>query len=419
MNPVHRLSRITKNDFQGEGFPSLCKRFGFEPRQLEQIRMVMPDREVTGLELWDVEWREHVEKAPPNAKAFALAQSIEHFTQLNAAPYLLEHKVAPLFFEYYPDGAIWFVRISQHTMRKFWARERDFAKSIQRAPPSHPFIFNVQPYSAGGPDVFPFLAIDWLATLFFPNFLFATAYVTEGAFLFFPTPPARLKSWGEDDHLRASIQARVDRIFGDDRGPARDQRMAIPASALTLPEVERLTEWWLGRVSRTWDRLLRRPNTEELFTIGLTLTRTFAESIVVNTSFNHLVRKTVLWQAIDKLSSLRHQGPGNREPETWKRLVSQTFLRREILPFVGRSVPGCVPVLQRLCKAISSQIEDDGLSPDLLRAYRNTTHGYHLRRDRDLLLSHQQPISNDLPDLLNFILLHGVGSRRQATLFRK
>ena len=117
--------------------------------------------------------------------------------------------------------------------------------------------------------------------------------------------------------------------------------MVIPASLLALPEVERLTEWWLGRVSRTWDCLLRRQDTEEVFTIGSTLTRTFAESIVVNTSFNHFVRKTVLWQAVDKLSSLRHQGPGREEPQTWKHLVSQSFLQREILPFIVRKPFRC------------------------------------------------------------------------------
>lgn len=237
----------------------------------------------------------------------------------------------------------------------------------------------------------------------------------QGVFLFFPQPSARLQSWGEDDHLRAAIQANVDRIFGDDREPHRSQRAVVPASRLPLEGIEGLTEWWLGCIARTWDRLTRYGDSE-MFTIGLTLSRTFAESLIVNTSFNHLVRKTMMFHAIDKLASLRHRkSRGQSEAEVWKRLVSRSFMRQQILPFLRR-VPACAPLLKDMVEGLARGMEYEGLSPRVLRAYRNTAHGYRIRDER-LLLKHAEPLGNDLPDLLTLLLLHTVGSPRQATFF--
>jgi hypothetical protein len=72
----------------------------------------------------------------------------------------------------------------------------------------------------------------WLATIFFPAFLFATAVTIRGMFLFFSDSAKRLASWGEPDPLRAAIVSPTDRIFSDERVLHRDQRSAVPANAL-------------------------------------------------------------------------------------------------------------------------------------------------------------------------------------------
>ena len=77
-----------------------------------------------------------------------------------------------------------------------------FRESHSASPTFLPFhLHRSNLYSAGGPDVFPFLAIHWLATLFFPNFLFATAYVTEGAFLSSQTRP---RDWSHGEKTTTS-----------------------------------------------------------------------------------------------------------------------------------------------------------------------------------------------------------------------
>jgi hypothetical protein len=80
------------------------------------------------------------------------------------------------------------------------------------------------------------------------------------------------------------VASPLQRIFGDDRGLHRDQRSPFPADALPLTEVERLAEWWIGRVAATWDSL-QKLGDAEMFTTSLTLSRAPAESAIVNTSF--------------------------------------------------------------------------------------------------------------------------------------
>lgn len=106
-----------KTRIKGESFPALYQLFHFDQGRFEENHVHhLNDRSLKGLDIWDEEWRAYIDAAPATAKAFALAQSVEHFYHLNAAPHLVRYRAGPLFFEHYPDGVIWFVRVSQQVM---------------------------------------------------------------------------------------------------------------------------------------------------------------------------------------------------------------------------------------------------------------------------------------------------------------
>jgi hypothetical protein len=270
---------------------------------------------------------------------------------------------------------------------------------------------SIQPFVGAGPDTFPSLAVSWLATLFFPHFLFAIAHTMHGMFILFSSPPGKLASWGENDPVLGAVVSPLQGMFGDSRGLHRDQRATFRSDSLPLDQVGLLTEWWINRVANTWDRLTLLTDDGAMFATALTLSRAVAESMIVNTSFNHLVRKSLMFHAIDKLASLRHKtgAAGNlSEADIWKQMISRSFLNRRLLPFVG-NLAGCRTALTKMLDRVSHGLHENALTPRILRAYRNTAHGYRIR-DEKVILRHGEPIDNDLPDLLSVLILYCIGS---------
>lgn len=355
-----------------------------------------------------------LEKVEPRLRAFALAERLADIPYPNLTPVYLRDRVTPLFFETFPDGRIWYVARNDATWGAFLKRQLRFAeKHRPDARLSPPDGREVQPFSGLPPDALPYYAVVWLATTLFPHVLFAVAPVIGGFFLLFPSPIPQYDGWGDTTTLRTVTEGQLAHVYGDRREPTSAARSVVPEAELDGNAVNQYTEWWVQAVSRTWGRLVECRNDRTLMLAGLTLNRMLVEATLINTSFTHFQRKVGFFQVLDKAAALVAAARGKvgqrSEVEIWQELVSRTFIRARLAPFIAR-IPGCGRLLEMLTSGLLDSLQFDKLRPRVLRAYRNSAHGYNIRQAATLL-RHGEPIDNDLPDLATAIVLYLVGSR--------
>jgi hypothetical protein len=143
----------------------------------------------------------------------------------------------------------------------------------------------------------------------------------------------------------------------------------------------------------------------------LTFNRAAIDSIYATTLEVPYMAKTFFFAAIDKISNLLKTigRVGDSEEQIWKRLVSKEFIQTE-LATVADEIPGPIGDDYRSTVQWSLQILNwEQTTPELLRAYRNSLHGYHLR-NRDVaarLFYHSGQVNNDLT-LLAALYIHYV-----------
>jgi len=349
-------------------------------------------------------------------RVFALASRLADSPFPNAIPVYLRDSVAPLFFKTFPQGQLWYVRHDEVLWRQCLDRQLRFRNEQRGAgrPVRPPAIGqNVQPFSNLAPDILPYVALLWLTTTMFPYVLFAIAPVMSGFFLLFPSPMPSYDGWGDTFTLRSVIEQSLGGVYGDRREPTTSQRVCVPAGALSTELVCEYAGWWLRMVGRRWERVVKSRSDRTFVIAGLTLNRLLVEATLVNTGFTHFQRKMMFFQVLDKAAALISAARGgvgqHAEVEVWQELVSRTFIRTRLLPFV-KTVPGAGAILERVLDRSLDSLRFDKLTPRVLRAYRNSAHGYNIRQ-ADVLFRHDEQIDNDLPDLATPLVLYLVASR--------
>lgn len=358
-------------------------------------------------------------KCPKAIRPFVLARNLDRVLCYNALPIAFRDAAVHEFFTDYPQGEIWYVRQSKQHLSLLWDMERKLGKQLRRGVRNDAARkWDIQPYAGLDVGSLPYHALLWFSTLFFPNILFAISPQLPGIFLFFPRPIPSFLGPGDHQNLLGLIISHIDHVYSDWRNPSDWPRSPVSAERLTSRAVHDLLQWWIYHVAKVWKQFGSYKDPTSALVVGLTLNRVLVEGTLLNIYVNNFQRKTLLFQIIDKVSSIvaaSRNKPSGAEAAIWRELVSRTFIRTRLRPFVQR-IPGS------LCDYFTSatdwllqNLEVDGLTPGVLRAYRNSSHGYKIR-DAITLLKHCQPIENDVPDLASLLVLYMFGSNRLSAL---
>jgi hypothetical protein len=273
--------------------------------------------------------------------------------------------------------------------------------------------WDIQPFSGLDLGSLPYHALLWFSTVFFPNILFAISPQSRGFFLFFPRPVPRFLGTGDEQNLLGLMISHLDHVYSDWRNPTEWPRSLTSPELLTSEAVSSLLEWWIFRVSEVWKQFTSYHDPQDALIVGLTLSRILVESTLIYISLNNFERKLLFFQVLDKVSSIlaaaRNQS-SNAEAGIWRELVSRTFIRERLKPFATKLPGSLSDFFSSNMDWLLQNLHKDDLKPSVLRAYRNSVHGYKIH-DAMVLLKHGKPIENDIPDLGSLLILYLFGSK--------
>ena len=399
----------SKNYTDRAAYNCLIDDFQYREDDSHRVSVSLPDdRTVSTFQYYEQHSLDHYRrKWPLDVRHFGYAKSLDDILYGNSAPAVIRDCLAPKYFSDYPSGRIVYVAYRREALHSAWAIDNQTAEKLKLSAA----YAGPQPFSGLGMDSLPYHALVWFSTLFFPHVLFAVKAPYTGFLLFFTGKPVKYDGWGDGLRLSSLIFDELSHVFGDDRNPGRDQRYVFPNEPLDISSTMSLLTWWIAAVSKRMDNLLSSQDSTTASLVALTMNRILVESTLLNVSFNHLQRKTLFLSVVDKWANLLANARGRKdEVRIWREILSRNFVSSRIKPFLRKLDSPLGELLSRMASYAVDNLAIDGLRPQLLRVYRNTAHGYSIR-DAALLLKHDLPINNDVPDLASLLVLYLLGGR--------
>jgi hypothetical protein len=334
----------------------------------------------------------------------------------NLPPLLLKELVAPMFFEDFPNGKIFYVPDSELRSIEMLKVERDLGIKYQSrydgfAPPHPSSNLNLDlSLRATGIDIalgltFPFL-MGINAPLAFGNFIFLTGN---------PIPAWDKNSFSAQDLLSIGVSG----VYTDSQTPSRGVKRPIFIDTYSGRGVFKSTDydsylvWYISTYQKLYGFLNALSDKEHAFLASLSIARIMAETYLAILSDVPLIRLMLAFAVLDKYANLSSQlgFSSLTEPDIWEHMLSPAFFSKTSRMF--GQVPGLGHFLTLLNDGIGEELNSithesnletlrsDLKANKLMRIYRNSYHGYLLHDDvhRKTLLSHSGDIFNEFADI--------------------
>jgi hypothetical protein len=338
---------------------------------------------------------------PSKAQKLAyLAVKLRYYSRANEVPRALLDVIAPKFFEMYPEGEIWFVELDESTLRKLWADE----DTLQA-----PGAFG-SPHEMSGLEggVSTYIWLHLMMHFFYPLVNgFISSQDARRSFLFLPD---RSMSTIEEYRFDLYKQTQFDlvSIYGDSAElfGTRSIKSSFPIQFANLSDMKSYFEWYIVRCSALLEQLISIVEVKQRFVSNLTLNRIAVETELIETSESPYLMKLLFYGVLDKYANLYKQlgleTNKEKEVKVWKTLLIRDFYETEIQEAV-KSIPGRVgEVLSHYAEWIFNYLEDEAPSPEVIREFRNSNHGYSIR-NVDRLLEDSGELHNDVPFLATLL----------------
>jgi len=349
-------------------------------------------------------------------RLLAIRAFFDRIGYMNATAYHFEKTIAPFFFENFPNGEIWFIIRDQSELDLIFRRESELSQKVYGL---EGLVSGKLPQSMSGLQIYDTLLYFGLTLpliINFPKIHGANAYTLWGSFLFIPDSPIDAQ---REYRLNVTdaLSGNLDLLYADDTTISSGTRPRV--EYFDKKSLPKYLEWYVNRLGLLMDFISNRNDLEEFYLLSLTLSRICVETYLIQSSLSSFIRKIAFFNLLDKYASLvkEFSNPKINDVEIWKKLLTMSTydgkIKRhleEIDKFVGSSFAKFASHLYQ-DNAISLSLDHKSILNEdevgkLLRAYRNSHHGYFLWPDeRKLILSHSGNISNALPDV-GVILWH-------------
>jgi len=330
----------------------------------------------------------------------------------NATPYHFEETIAPFFFENFPRGRILFVERDEERTAHIFRRERELT---QREFGSEAVLMGNLPQGMSGFQIPDSLQDFGLSLALIPNFpkIYGTNVNTLwGNFLFIPELPINLLHEYRVN-ITDALHGNLDFLYADDATISSGPRRQIDYFEDTI--FPKYLEWYVDHLGILVDFVLETPNLDVFYLLCLTLSRICVETYFIQVSWSSFIRKIAFFNLLDKYASLVKEVSHSSidDVEIWKRMLSTSTYENKTKHnlqkadlVVGSSFKETGSAFHKdNTVTLSLHLKGNACMSEeeignLLRAYRNSHHGYLLRpNQRKLILSHTGNISNTLPDL--------------------
>ena len=335
---------------------------------------------------------------------------------MNLTSYYFEHLVAPFFFENFKDGEIWYVDCIEEDLNNIWKREYQLAQQHFNA---DDVLQGSAPQSMSGlfPYAFHDAGLSLPLLINYPNIYGKNVYTLYGNLIFVP-----IEGFNVFDTYEVNIfdllRGKLDLLYSDVETVSAGIR--LQTSFIDRTRLLEYIKWYIEKLSILIDFIYEQENLDSFYLLSLTLSRICVETYLIHISSSIFDRKNSIFNLLDKYANIiRFINNSHSDTEIWKILVKKSFFDDRLEPMlsnIDRSINSSFAQIGRIIyednlATISfydrERFTEEEIS-DLLRAYRNTHHGYLLNpKWKKLILSHEGNISNYLPDLC-IILWHAI-----------
>ena len=349
-----------------------------------------------------------INEAPtsPEKSLFFIRKETGNFPYYNDIWKYWLQVIWPLFFEKFPEGEIWIVRIHEDWFTKMWQSQRKITNEAGAQD-----IFEIfAPHEASGlsADLFPLIALNLLSFSIYPLVLcdyvyISTSNVSHSSVIYIPDRIIKYDYSYESRGIYFEILFKFVHIYNDQwtfdgRGSTKslvsinDFETLQPTSY--FEEVIRIIGQRMKdiiSISDPWNREI----------LGMTINRAICDAIICSISFLPYVAKVFFFNTLDKLSNiidfLNLFGNAKNEIEIWKQLLKPDFLEKEVLNVINRLPSNPGKFLRSTVEFAIDKIRNNSLTPDFFRFIRNTHHGYFLKnRNLKKLLTSPGEFNNDI-----------------------
>jgi hypothetical protein len=349
-------------------------------------------------------------------KLLMIKTFFERIGYRNNIPYHFEKSIAPFFFRSFPNAAIWFVERNQEELRLIFNREFNLARNIFGVEQA---LWGKYPQSMSGLNIYDTLqdfGLGLSLIVNFPKINGSNALTNWGSFLFIPEYPIDI-SEEYQLNITDALVGNLNLLYADDRTITTGTRHRWKYFESEL--IPKYLEWYVDHLGTLADFVRSQKDLEAFYLASLTLSRICVETYGIQSSRSCFFRKIAFFNLLDKYACLIKEFSKTTisEVDIWKTIVKQSYYKKKLKRFLRKIDAHVGSHFEGIAKecyednTLTLSLEKEANLPedeiaDLLRAYRDSHHGYLLwKSKRKLLLTHSGNISNALPDL-SIILWH-------------
>ena len=345
---------------------------------------------------------------PPWQRLFEIRPLFMNIHYINGVYYHFENTIAPFFFANFPEGKIWFVERSEDDFSSFIKKELDFAHRFYS---TEQVMMGFAPQSYSGLNFYDIaydIGLSLPLSVNFPELYGINVPLWGGSLVFIPA--SSFDAYKEYRYnIIDALTSNLDYLYADYDTVHTGLRPKI--RYFDNDKLTRYLEWYISKLDELAVFLLKISDPEKGFLYSLSLSRICVETYQIQCSISAFSRKVSFFNLLDKYANLLQDGSTLNETQIWKDMLSKAFFKNALKPLLEKidaTVGSMFGVVGNMCyEDVAGTLSLGQTTPltdsevcEILRAYRNSHHGYLLTPNpRRALLNHTGNISNVLPDI--------------------
>jgi hypothetical protein len=389
----------------------------FHPESVKSSITVYRDREYSPADYLKP-WGKGFKKALPRKKTERfgyLCRGTGAYPYLNYTGRACQKLIWPEFFRSFPRGKILLFELDDKWNQTIWQGMVNHARTVGFDKDEENYMHVAQDMSGLQSENFPFTALQVAAFGIYPLILFDMEHTSGKLTCVYVPPKAFQHAQMMEPGAFLYILGRLHHVFNDQwtfdgfRGP----KFVTPSERIKPTQCLEFISWLGKNISERMEDLLSIEDVVRREQLAMTFNRAACDGILAAAAQLPYMSKVFLFACLDKLANILVQiGLFENDTSAWKHLVSDTFLSGELLEIL-RGIPSAVgECLTHIVQKVCLDIKIEEITPELLRDYRNSHHGYGLNRDSvERLFRHSGEIHNDVTLLSTPLVLYTLCQR--------
>jgi hypothetical protein len=360
------------------------------------------------LEYWGQLFREHMPRKRLDRFIY-ICNHTDAYSYQNLCGRACQQIVWPAFFTAFPKGRILLIELDKIWFHDIWHGQFDYARRVGFK--EGKFVgLHPQDMSGLQSENLPFSALQIAQFGTYPLILFGFRHTSGDLTCVYVPPNAFKHSQMTESGAFNHVLWHLHHVFNDQwtfdshRGP----KSITSAKHVKPTKCIDYIRWITDAVSIRMREILQIDDAIRREQLTMTFNRASCDAILAAASQLPYMSKVFFFACLDKVANFLVQiDLFDKDTVAWRYITSEDFLGGEFLKVI-RTIPDTPgKELISTIESVSENLRLDGITPDLLRDYRNSHHGYSLTRGSvERLFRHSGEIHNDTTLLATPLLLY-------------